>query len=64
MTFIFEIQANGNQEEVAIVADTLRAAETEIRVIGILLFGGLTFKLKEIMGLNEAGLRFYSDPEA
>jgi hypothetical protein len=48
--FIFEVWKGGSaHEDVAIVSDSQHEAEAELRVWGILFFGGITFKLKETL---------------
>jgi hypothetical protein len=46
MIFIFDC----NNEDIAISSDTQEDAEMEIRILGILAGGGITFHLKRIMG--------------
>ena len=64
MTYVFEVETDKSKKDIAIVADTLADAEAELRAWGILFCGGVIFTLKEILGLNDAGLHYYQDPGA
>lgn len=62
MIFIFDVSVSNKNKDIAIVADTLEDAQASLSAWGILFCGGITYKLKEIVGLNDAGLRYYPDP--